>query len=240
MPALSDFLRDPPAFLRNNIVTYVGERPSQAGGGVFDFVLVPVRDAHARTRGGVFLGMSIRKADAGVYEIRWADAQLIGADRLARGERFRAIWSGYVPRGKSQAALPADGDVEIMLTPKMDGCSAAYSAQADGTARFSHYNLMDAKGTRTLPASRMIAEARADYAGVGNLGVMTKEHYNGKSNAGLAARFERKAKHADPYVNVFGWRRNGLWTFWIQYTDWKGAAQQILDVKQLTPGVKLG
>lgn len=240
MPALSEFLRDPPAFLRNNIVTYVGERPSQAGGGVFDFVLIPVGDASARSRSMVFLGMSIRKPRAEVYEIRWADAQMIGADRLARGERFRAIWSGYVPRGKSQALLPADGEVEIMLTPKMDGCSAAYAAQRDGTARFSHYNLMDAKGKKTLPASAMIAAARADYPGVGNLGVMTKEHYNGKSNAGLATRFDWKTKHADPYVNVIGWRRNGLWTFWIQYTDWKGSAQQILDVKQLTPGVKLG
>lgn len=231
MPALDDFLRDPPRFLRHNHVTYRGQYPDTQGGGEYDFILLPLENVTARTRGGVFLGKSLAKADAGVYEIRWRDAPLLGADRLARGAPFRAIWGGFVAGGKADVALDSNGP-DLMLTPELTGCTIAHAAQRNGDARFSHYNMM--AGPRTLPGPAMVAAARSDYAGVGNLGVLTREHYHGKST------FETSKERTRPAANVIGWRKGGVWTFWVQYTDVKGTVSQILDVRQLTPGVKIG
>jgi len=82
MSALDDFINDPPAFMRRNLVTYVGIRPSLQGGAEHDFFLIDVGKA-ARTRSGVFLRMSINKADAGVYEIRYAAALALDDERRA-------------------------------------------------------------------------------------------------------------------------------------------------------------
>lgn len=245
MSALDDFINDPPAFMRRNLVTYVGIRPSLQGGAEHDFFLIDVGKA-ARTRSGVFLGMSINKADAGVYEIRYAGALALDDERRGHGEEFRAVWGGFVPRGKVEVALGRAG-AAIMLTPELTGCTVAFASPANGAARFSHYNLMDGGG-RTLDRAGMRSEAEADYSGVAH-GLLTKEDYYAKSSAdmrepgqiGAVGQIVNKLlprAHAGPRASVIGWRRGDQWTFWVQYTDMKGAVHQILDVEQLQPGTQ--
>lgn len=244
MANLASFLSDPVQFMRSNHVAFVGVSPAQQGGGVYEFILRDLGKA-ARARASVFLGVVLRKVDAGVFEIRYKGALDPGDPRLAEGETFRAIWSGYVPGGKAECVLDGAGDVDIMLTPELTGCTVAFASQPNGDARFSHYNLLGT-GRQTLRASGMVAEARSDYRGVGNLGVVTKEHYRGKSSAGDDQQFNPKLGHvweqyrSRPAASVIGRRVGGRWGFWIQYTCCKGSVQQILAVKQLTPGIKIG
>lgn len=243
MANLESFLNDPVRFMRSNHVAYAGESPSRDGGGVHEFILLNTGET-GRARASVFLGMVLSKANAGVYEIRCKAKLRPGDWRLDEGETFRAIWGGYVPGGKVECALDGAGDVDLMLTPELTGCTVAFASQPNGEARFSHYNLIGAD-KRTLTASGMVAVARRDYRGVGNVGVLTKEHYSSKSDAG-DREFDPKRgdiweKHRSrPAASVIGWRVGGRWTFWAQYTCLKGSVHQILGVKQLTPGVKIG
>jgi hypothetical protein len=235
MRAVDEFLRDPPEFLRRNHVAYVGQAPSPAGGGVYEFILLPTL-LTARRRAGVFLGKSIGKADAGVYEIRYTGASLLDADRLSRGQRFDAIWSGFVAGGMVEVALDGAGP-DIMLTPALSGCAVAFAAQPDGRARFSHYNIKN--GDQTLDAAGMEALARQHYAGARKPSLVTKEDYR-KLN-----KYDENTKHTGPTANVIGWRRNGQWTFWMQYVDVKTVAgkamdiKQILEVRQMRPGSRI-
>jgi hypothetical protein len=221
---MDDFLRNPPLFLRGNHVVFKGVGPEKAGGNVHDFYLIPVTRTAARHR-NTFLGIGTVKAGAGAFEIRYAGSSNL--PDLSGAERFQAVWGGYEAGGKVECRLGAGG-ADIMLTPELTGCAIAWAAQPDGSARFSHYNLK--QETRTLDAPGMVGAAREDYRGVGNVGVMTKEHYHGK------ARHNRAMMHA----NVVGWRNGGQWEFWIQYVENKQDVQQIRGVEKLRPGSRIG
>ena len=246
MTVLDDFLSNPPLFMRRNHVAFKGEMP--AGPGVHAFLLLPLASG-ARTRSGVFLGKSTGKADAGAWEIRFRDARMLDPQRRAAGMEFTAHWGGFVAGGKVEYALDGGGP-DIMLTPELTGCAIAFSAGAEGHARFSHYNMKD--GTRTLGAAGMLDAARDDYAGDGAFGLLTKEDYHGMSGADmrdarqvhplerLARRVLPANRRTRPTANVVGWRQGGRWHFWTQYTDMKGTVAQILDVRQLAPGARMG
>lgn len=234
MTAVDQFLADAPQFLRNNHVQFKGQSPPAAGR--YWFLLIPVQSG-ARRRFGVFLGKSIGKADAGAYEIRYRDAQFLSADARRDGMEFEAQWSGYVAGGKAQCALDSTGP-DIMLTPELTGCAIAFAATPDGRARFSHYNLKDE--SRTLDGVGMASAARSDYAGA-QFGVLTKEQYYAKSTADMSEGGGAAVRpHARASANIIGWRKGGQWTFWSQYTDMKGQVRQILDVRKLTPGARIG
>lgn len=229
MRAVEQFLANPPAFLRRNHVTFVGIMPPASG--AYRFILLAV-DAPARRRGAVFLGMSIGKADAGVYQIRYADARNQDPQRLSDGELFDATWSGFAAGGKAEARLDGAGP-GIMLTPELTGCTVAFAAQRDGSARFSHYNIKD--GAQTLAAADIVGIARRDYRTAGDVGIYTKEHYRSRGTYEMPG-----GQRSRPAANVVGWRTDGRWTFWMQYTDLKGEKRQILSVRQLVPGVHFG
>lgn len=241
MAAVDDFLNDPPAFLRRNLVRYVGARPSTQGGAEYRFLLIPLAKP-GRRRSGVFLGMSINKANADAYEIRHAGSLLPGDARGAGGQPFTAVWGGFVAGGKVQVDLKTTG-ADIMLTPELTGCAVAFASHVNG-ARFSHYNLLE--DTRTIDRAGMQKEAGADYGSAAH-GLLTKEDYYDKSSAdmreegqiGAVGKIVRKLaprSHAGPRASVIGWRRGAHWSFWVQYTDMKGAAQQILGVEEIKPG----
>ena len=235
MSAVDRFLADAPQFLRNNHVRFKGQSPPDAGR--HWFLLIPVQSG-ARRRFGVFLGKSIGKADAGAYEIRYRDASMLSADARRDGMPFEAQWSGYLAGGKAHCTLDSTGP-DLMLTPELTGCAIAFAATPDGCARFSHYNLKD--GSRTVDGVGMASAAQGDYAGA-RFGVLTKEHYYGKSTADMSdtGGSATGSRHARASANIIGWRRGGQWTFWSQYTDMKGQVRQILDVRQLTPGARIG
>lgn len=170
MANLASFLSDPVQFMRSNHVAFVGVSPAQQDGGVYEFILRDLGKA-ARARAGVFLGVVLRKVDAGVFEIRYKGALDRGDPRLAEGETFRAIWSGYVPGGKAECVLDSAGD-DRQFDPRLGHVWEQYRSR--------------------------------------------------------------------PAASVIGRRVGGRWGFWIQYTCCKGSVQQILAVKQLTPGIKNG
>ena len=139
-----------------------------------------------------------------------------------------------------------------MLTPELTGCTIAFASGANGQARFSHYNLK--AGKRTLEAPGMVAAVLGDYPTDRDVGILTKEQYYGKSSADMrdqlssGQRLIKKvvdksgiwARHDGPSANVIGWRNNGVWEFWVQYSDVKGGVRQVLDVRRLTPGINTG
>jgi hypothetical protein len=228
--AAADFTRDPPAFLRHNYVVYSGVRPPQAGA-EYEFVMLKL-DQGARRRRGVFLGLSLDNADASVYEVRLAATYVQAYTKGEDSGRLRAVWGGFSAGAAVEAALGVTG-AGIMLTPELSGCTVAFASQRDGSARFSHYNLMAGTQTRNAPA--MVAQARRDYAGVGNMGVVTKEHYRARGP------FERRdGDEPARGANVVGWRKDGRWTFWMQYTELKGGTRQIRNVRQMVPGAHVG
>lgn len=229
MTRLNEFLRDPPQFMRRHHVIFKGAGPEKQGGNVHDFLLVE-STSHSARRTIAALGLSLTKADAGVFEIRACAAGYVPQQALDNGERFQAIWGGYQAGAKIQCALNADGP-DLMLTPELTGCTIAFAAQNDGTARFSHYNLMDPQlPGQTLPVSNMVAEVHTDFGYGSEVGVLPKEVYRNKvKHRGGAAR-----------ATVIGWRNKGQWTFWAQYIEVKGAVYQIRDVQQLRPGIRFG
>lgn len=245
MTVLDEFMQNPAQFMRFNHVACKGIMPVDPG--EYTFVLVPFGGT-ARRRGGVFLGKSTGKADAGAYEIRHSGSW-INANQRAAGEEFTAYWGGYQVGGTAECALDGTGSA-LMLTPELTGCTVSFVAGANGHARFSHYNLKN--DTRTLDAPEMVARVRSDYAGETGVGILTKEHYNGKSGADLRDhdqlnRFQKLVKknlpmntRGRPTANVIGWRNSGQWEFWVQYSDEKGSVRQVLNVKRLTPGLHTG
>jgi len=227
MSTVDDFLANPPLFLRSNHVLFKGGGPGPAGGGVYDFYLIAVTGRSARYHSSTFLGLGVGKADAGVFEIRYAGASNLPA--VSAADRFQAVWSGFEAGGRSQCDLGGAG-ADLMLTYQLTGCAIAWSARPDGSARFSHYNLKDAANKRTLDGAGMAAAADQDYAGAGRFGVLAKERYYAR------AKHNRAMMHA----NVIGWRNSGKWEFWIQYVENKRGVQQIRGVEKLNAGSRVG
>lgn len=229
MLRLKEFLNDPPTFLRRHHLIFKGLGPEVQGGATHDFLLIESHLHPARRRTAA-LGLSLHKATAGLFEVRARRGANLAPQALERGEVFQAAWGGYKAGTKISCALVANGP-DLMLTPELTGCTIAFATQGNGTASFSHYNLMDPQlPGQTLPVSNMVAEAHADFGYAGNVGVLSKEVYRGKiKHRGGAGR-----------ATVIGWRKNGEWTFWAQYIEVKGAVYQIRGVEQLRPGIRFG
>jgi len=227
MSHLKEFLADPPQFMRRNHVIFKGMGPEMQGGNVHEFMLVESNNHPAR-RSIAALGMSLGKVDAGVFEIRACTTGHVPQQAQDSGDRFEAIWGGYQAGAKIRCDL-GDKGPDLMLTPELTGCTVAFATQDNGSASFSHYNLMDPLMPRqTLPVSNMVAEAHVDFGYGSNVGVLSKEVYRNKvKHRGGAGR-----------ATVIGWRRKGEWTFWVQYIEVKGAVYQIRDVQQLRPGIR--
>lgn len=225
MNELTAFLADPPAFLRQNHVRFRGAC-GLAPGTIGSFLLMRVANRSARA-GRVFLGVTVGRRDAGVYEIRYAQSHNI-PDRDENLGAFDAVWSGYQSEAAVQCTLDGQGP-DIMLTPELTGCTVVSSSAPDGSARFSHYNLRDpAQPTRTLEAAGMRAQAALDFAGSPHA-LLTKESYYGAARRGGTGQ-----------ASVIGWRKDGGWSFWIQYVEQTDTVAKIRKVERLRPGTRFG
>lgn len=91
-------------------------------------------------------------------------------------------------------------------------------AYGDGSANFSHYNLMN--GAATLDDADMRAIAEAEYGG--GQATMTKGDMRGRSKRGGAV-----------VATVVGVRRNGGWEFWAQFREDKPSGEQIRSVERI-------
>jgi len=145
---------------------------------------------------------------------------------MARGSNpptFQVVWSGFQAGQAVQATLPAHGGPGIMLTPTLSGCSVVCVPNKDGTssAKFSHYNLMDSRGERTLSSRRMQMKAYREYGSTKHR-VLSKETY------------DKEAKHIpECEVTVIGHRKGERWHFWAQYLEDKGTGMQIRRVHKI-------
>lgn len=231
MSALSDFLNDPPGFLRSHYVRFRGAC-SLAPGASGRFVLV---DLHGRTRVRVprlVLGMDVGRVEGGAYEIRQADSTNIGVGDTAVGS-FEAVWSGYQSGAAVRCTLGAGGP-SLMLTQDLSGCTIVSSAAPSGPACFSHYNLLQAPDPARPagPRSTLEGDAMRSYAAAQHAGphaVVTKEDYYGKARRGGSGR-----------ATAVGWRTGGTWQFWVQYVEDNGDVVRIRDVSRMQPGTRFG
>lgn len=211
---INHFLNHPEQFLRRHSLRWRGPAPDDQS--VIDVAMVD-RAGTARIRtGGRFLGMGNAKADAPMFELRRAGN---GGSQVPPGTpTFQVQWSGYKAGQGRTARLPAAGGPGIMLTPEFTGCTAVCRANRDGSAEFSHYNLMN--GTATLDDADMRAIAQAEYGG--GQATMTKGDVRarGKGSGAVVA-------------TVVGVRRLGGWEFWVQIRETKSSGEQIRAVERL-------
>jgi hypothetical protein len=152
MLRLKEFLNDPPTFLRRHHLIFKGLGPEVQGGATHDFLLIESHLHPARRRTAA-LGLSLHKATAGLFEVRARRGANLAPQALERGEVFQAVWGGYKAGTKISCALVANGP-DLMLTPELTGCTIAFATQSNGTASFSHYNLMDPQLPRSDPSSQ--------------------------------------------------------------------------------------
>lgn len=211
---INQFLANPGQFLRRYSVRWRGPAPENQciiDVGMFD------RAGTARIRtGSKFLGIGNAKANADMFELRWdGDVNRAFPPGTAK---FQVQWSGYKAGQGRTATLPAVGDPDIMLTPEFSGCTAVCRSNGDGSANFSHYNLMN--GRATLDDADMRAIAEGEYGG--GQATMTKGDMRarGKRGGGVVA-------------TVVGVRRNRGWEFWVQYREDKSSGEQIRSVERI-------
>lgn len=206
----NSFSDNPARFMKTNLITTLGTTPVAQ-----TVVTVAMED--------VFYGGEINpgrrrtvlrtKVNTMRYQLR-----ILKVGNAGGAATFQALWSGYVSGGGSTASLPAAGGPNIMLTPELTGCAVVARTNPDGSADFSHYNLVD--GAATLSQPDMEAIAQAQYGG--GQSVLTKETYRrGNVNA-----FDLKC-------NVVGFRRNGSWEFWCQFQESKNSGLQLREVRRL-------
>jgi hypothetical protein len=222
MTALNDFLNNPPEFMRRNHVVFTGQSGAALAGRSHTFSFIAM-ERLARYRSSIFLGIGGAKRNAGAFTIRASDAGHADLS-LPGAETFAAIWSGFVAGGKVKCDLENTGP-DIMLTPQLSGCAVAFSAQSNGQASFSHYN--NKTGSATQDAAAMAQHAYGDYPLDPGLGLLTKEAYRNRG----------KDASRPLLVTALGWRKEGVWTFWAQYTEIKGGVHQIRGVERLQPGM---
>lgn len=217
---------NPAAFLRANALSWLG--PGPAGQQEIEALMIDGGPGVARVRtGSVFLGFGNAKASVPSFTIR-DRARAVGWED-ATSQVFPAMWSGYAAGAERHAQLAAVGGPDIMLTPEFTGCAAACQVNADGSARFSHYNLMQQGKQETLDALEMRAAIADTYdLAANNVAAMTKEGQRAHAKgAGGAVR-----------STVVGFRRHGHWEFWVQHCENKADGQghnltQIRSVAQL-------
>lgn len=201
-------LNDPAAFLRIYAVKWAGKGPANQGP-ITAALCDGTGESQARIRtGSKFLGKGNAKANAQSFILRdtnFAHWQIADPGTLT----FPAVWSGYVAGQAANAVLPNAGGSNIMLTPEFTGCTAVCHTNADGSATFSHYNLLKENGKETLDAAQMRAVAEGSYAN--GFILMTKESQ--RSHAKVATNGMRST--------VIGFRQHGFWEFWVQHRETK-------------------
>jgi hypothetical protein len=213
------FRNAPDVFLRTNSVVWMGPAPENQA--IINVFMQDALGASARIRtGGRFLGLGNVKANADKFYLKWADNPNGGA--LPGEPTFPAHWSGYKAGQGRDAILPAGmGGPNLMLTPEFTGCAAVGRVNADGSAQFSHYNLMSTTDPgMTLDDTEMRAIADAAYGG-GHT-TLTK------------GDVRAVGKHSEAVkATVVGFRRLGRWEFWIQIRESKASGEQIRCVRPL-------
>jgi hypothetical protein len=219
---------DPDAFLSVNCVMYRGASPfaPDQPGASAPFLISPTATAVRYRTGSRMFGKGNAKADGASYEIR---AYKIATPRTAGDETFEAVWSGYQGGAARTCVLPATGGPNVMVTPKLDGCTLTWRSNPDGSASFGHYNLKG--GPNTLAADDMRTQAEA-LEGAEGLGGVSKEHYYS-----FAKRVADGAPGKRTIANAFALRAGGGgWSVWAQYIEVKGAVYQIRAVERIEPG----
>lgn len=205
---LNLLINDPAAFLRAYAVKWAGKGPANQGP-ITAALCDGTGESQARVRtGSKLVGLGNAKADVQTFILRdtnFPHWQIADAATLT----FPAVWSGYVAGQAANAVLPNAGGANIMLTPEFTGCTAVCHTNADGSANFSHYNLLKENGKETLDVAQMRAVADETYAN--GCILMTKESQ--RSYAKVATNGVRST--------VIGFRRNGRWEFWVQHRESK-------------------
>ena len=159
---LALLVSDPAAFMRAYAVRWAGKGPDNQAP-ITAALIDGTGDSQARVRtGSKFLGVGNAKADAKSFILRdtnFPHWQIDDPGTLT----FPAVWSGYVAGQAANAVLPNAGGPNIMLTPEFTGCAAVCHTNADGSATFSHYNLLKENGKETLDIAQMRAAAEGTY-----------------------------------------------------------------------------
>lgn len=211
---INQFIANPEQFLRAYSVRWRGAAPENQcviNVGMFD------RAGTARIRtGSKFFGKGNAKASTDMFELRW-DGN-VNWPFPPGTQTFQVQWSGYKAGQGRTAALPAAGGPLLMLTPEFTGCTAVCRVNGDGSANFSHYNLMN--GAATLDDADMRAIADAEYGG--GHATMTKGDMRTRGKRGGAV-----------VATVVGVRRNGGWEFWAQFREDKPSGEQIRSVERI-------
>lgn len=211
---IDHFINAPEQFMRTNSVKWRGSAPENQS--VIDVAMLDCEGIARIRTGSKFLGIGNAKANVSKFDLRWANNPL---QPLAPGTPlFQVQWSGYKAKQGRDAHLPIAGGPNIMLTPEFTGCTAVCRTSPDGSAIFSHYNLMD--GQNTLPDEDMRAIAEASYGGGQH--TMTKGDMRAYSKRGGGVS-----------TTVVGIRRNGRWEFWAQIRESKASGEQIRAVVRL-------
>lgn len=201
-------LSNPEAFLRQHAIRWAGKAPD-AQQNITAAMIDAAGDSQARIRtGSKFLGFGNAKANVTSFVLR--DAHFAQGHLGTPGTlQFPAVWSGYLARDVADADLPAVGGPGIMFTPEFTGCAAVCEVNVDGSAKFSHYNLLQPDGRQTLDAAGMRMRAEQTYDG--DFALMTKE----------TQRAFGKAPAAAMRSTIIGFRRHGRWEFWAQHREAK-------------------
>lgn len=203
----NSFAADPRSFMRTAIVRFCGGAP-QDQANITVAMETEGTTGRARSWG--------RKVDVSKFTLR--DQQQGHA--LPGAATFPAVWSGYVGGQARTATRPAAGGPGIMLTPELTGCAVVCHHNADGSANFSHYNILAANNPQTEDRATMAAIARAEYGG-GEV-VFAKEEYRALGKHSQNIR-----------VTVVGIRRASGWEFWAQVREDKPSGQQLREVRRL-------
>ena len=200
--------------MRTNSIKWRGGAPENQT--IIDVAMLDCAGIARIRTGSKFLGLGNAKATVSKFDLRWAGN--VHYPLPAGTPTFQVQWSGYKAGQGRDANLPAAGGPDLMLTPEFTGCTAVCRTNADGSAQFSHYNLM--VGANTLPDDEMRAIADAAYGG--GHSTMTK----GDARA--------HGKHTEAVcTTVVGIRRHGRWEFWAQFREGKQSGEQIRAVERL-------
>jgi len=200
-------LSNPEAFLKQHAIRWAGKGPDTQQN-ITAAIIDAAGDSQARVRtGSKFLGLGNAKANVSSFMLRDAAhaSQLDAPGTL----QFPAVWSGYAAGEARDANLPTVGGPGIMFTPEFTGCAAVCTVNPDGSAMFSHYNLLKEGKAETLDAMQMRARAEETYDN--GYHIMTKE----------TQRAQGKAATPGMRSTVIGFRRHGHWEFWVQHREVK-------------------
>jgi len=206
-------LSDPEAFLRQHAIRWAGKGPDTQQN-ITAAIIDAGGDSQARVRtGSQFLGFGNAKANVSSFILR--DTAFANGQTGAPGTlQFLAVWSGYAAGQARDADLPTAGGPNIMLTPEFTGCTAVCTVNPDGSAKFSHYNLLQPGKAETLDSIQMRARAEETYDN--GYHIMTKE----------TQRSHGKAAVPGMRSTAVGFRRHGRWEFWVQHREVKALGNQ--------------